>query len=442
MNNEKLVRCIYCNKSILDGIKINESHIIPDALTNYKKLVYSNVCSEDHNKVFGDTFECDIIQKCIKIRHYLNIKNKKGKILKYKDKFKINGYEFNGPISKFENLFDGRIIPVKKNNMKFILKIVEKKDEGYKKFKEVFDVLKITKESETRKEEIENIIKMLYSENMLRLAAKIGYEWFCMKNNINGVQACFNDIIEYITNNACQNKIVSIINNNAILEKINDELGYGGHALAIYNTSVTKNAYVLFSFFGLVMYKIKIREYPIFIANSVNFMDRMEFFGIRYDGSIINSIKTYANNYEEYCLSVDPYIAIKNLRPSIITRYNNLLYEHIITLKAFKPYIIEINKLFEKYSAFSDDEFRYKLVAHQDANVISVIYTIYLLGKKENGYVYEDSFQENIKRIFNNADKLVISKNIEDKLMELNSQSFKYYLKVGLSIFQKEYNKA
>lgn len=437
-------RCIYCNKSVQDGVKINESHIIPDTLTNYKKMVYKNVCSIDHNKNFGDTFESDIIEKCRKIRHYLNIKNKNSKIVKYTTELDINGYKFRGKISNFDDLFDGRNLPVYKGNSKFLFKIIKKDDTQSKKILEVFESLKITEKSETRKREMEDLLKMLYSRNMFRLVIKIGYEWFCKVNNINGVEDCYADIINFIINEESKFEIVSIVESKDLLIRLNDELGYGGHALGIYNTSIDKNAYVFFSFFGLALYKIKIRKYLIYIAKmSINLgYDSIDFHCIRYDGSILEKpMKTYTVDYDKVLSSLKPSIAIGRLKNFILETYDNLLYEQIITVKAYKPYIVSINKTIEIYKSNSI-ELHKKLIEQMHSNVLVVIYIIFIIGQKKSEYSFEKSFQSNIRNIFGDIEKLIVSKNVAIELHNFDSEDFVKYLLIGLSIFKKEIEKS
>ncbi len=425
-------RCIYCNKSVEDGIIINESHIIPDALTN-GKITYANVCSVEHNQVFGDTFEFDIIEKCRRIRNFLNIKSKKGKIPSYYANLDIDGYKFDKLTSRFNNILDGSSYPVIKNEKKYLFKMINKSiDNESKHFYELIHNLQITEDLE-----FEELFKMLGSQNMLRLVAKIGYEWFCKEYKINGVLPDYTDIINSIVNENSNKSVVSIINNEKLLNDLNNELELGTHALAIYNTSNDRNAYVLFSFFGLILYKIRIRQYPFYIAKPTNSID---FYGFRSDGCI-GSCKIYANNFDQHLVSLTSIDEINILKPSIAKIYANLLSIQIITLRSFKPFVKEITNIIKK-NQFQSERLYDELIGLAHSTVITVTYVIYLIGKYEDQYNYDDTFQNNIKHLFNNTDKVIIHKNIKEELLLLfNSGEFLNYLLTGLSIFEKSYNK-
>lgn len=86
-------KCVYCNRSVDDGIEISESDIIPDSLTN-KKILLKSVCKIEHNNEFGETFESEIINKFARERNYLGIKNKGKKLPSYVVKIKTRQCSF------------------------------------------------------------------------------------------------------------------------------------------------------------------------------------------------------------------------------------------------------------------------------------------------------------------------------------------------------------
>lgn len=58
LEKKSIIRCIYCGKSVNEGIELNVSDIFPISLSN-----------------FGATFESDVINSLARIRNHLNIKS-------------------------------------------------------------------------------------------------------------------------------------------------------------------------------------------------------------------------------------------------------------------------------------------------------------------------------------------------------------------------------
>jgi hypothetical protein len=246
MNEDKEIKCIYCGKGVSDGIQLSESDIIPRALTN-KRIINKCVCKIKHNSNFSDDFESKVINDLAFIRNRLGMFGANTTLPRYQAKYNFGDITLiKKQVSNRDDLFDGKIIPGFKNGeqIKFgnieNLKKIKKFD--YEKFIDVdFDKYQIT-------EDISFCLKTLFCEEALRLAAKVGYEWYCKQNDIKDHLDEYDSIISYIESGIDKTSdIVEIVVNLNLYNQINSQIELGGHALSIIHSS-DRNIYVLFFF--------------------------------------------------------------------------------------------------------------------------------------------------------------------------------------------------
>ena len=285
--------------------------------------------------------------------------------------------------------------------------------------------------------QFEEMVFMLHSRSMLRLVAKIGYEWFCKCNEINGFSPTYSDIVEYITNKNCDLDAVSVIDNEELLNKINDEIGIGAHTLAIYNTSLDQNTYVIYSFFGLVLYKIKICHNLIPIFKPIN---KVEYYGIRSDGTILPPMITYANDFDKFFASFKPDNEIISQKERILQIYKSMFSHQIVTLRSIYPYV---QKISAKLALIKVDVSKTKeYIGTLHDNVITIVYLLYYLGRHREEYDFDKSFDENIKIIFKESSKIVVSKNVRESLtLSTSYPELIQSLDSGISVFNDAYDK-
>ena len=105
---KSVVRCVYCDKCEKDGIRINESDIIPDGLTN-RRILLKRVCSEDHNSKFSDKFETKVIETFERLRNKLEIRNKNNVIPSYTARLKVGDVYIKSKILSKEHFLNGKI---------------------------------------------------------------------------------------------------------------------------------------------------------------------------------------------------------------------------------------------------------------------------------------------------------------------------------------------
>lgn len=250
-------KCIYCGKSNLREGDLSESDIIPDSLTN-AKLRNDNVCRIEHNNLFSDHFESTVINDLAFLRNILNINGKNKTFPNYMAKLHIKGDTYTKKFSSDnDNLSDSIMSDESKS----------KKIGSLDKIKEIAkarDILKIEEidfnTTEVTKE-IDLNTKAFVSDEMMRLATKIAFEWVCKVNGINDYYKAFDDAIKFITTGTHfeDNTPVTMISDKSLNSAIQNISDYGSHLL-MYYFDHSNHLNVIFSFWGIVLYEIKLSK--------------------------------------------------------------------------------------------------------------------------------------------------------------------------------------
>lgn len=433
MEESKEKKCIYCGKGILDGIQLSESDIIPDALTN-KKIRYKCVCQIEHNSKFSNDFESTVINDLAYLRNRLGMFGKNKYLPKYDAKYEIGDMSIiKNNVTSREDLFNGRIASGHKNGEDIKFGIIE----NLKKFS-TFDETKVIDIDVNNCEITENInfcLKTFFCNDALRLAAKVGYEWYCKKNQLSNYFPEYQDIVYYIENGVpVESNIVQIITNTELYDMLNNQIELAGHALSIVHSS-DRNIYVLFSFFGLVIYKIKIRKALI------NFTNRktVSFYGIRYDGSEIPNIDISLSTDYLQQTSANPCNAIVILKDYIIEKFKQILELQIFTLKNFKFVIDEICNMLK----IENDEDKYnQLIGYHNERRMMALYVLFHLGKHKEKYSTTLDFNSNLKEIFQVNEKIKLNNETFGSLQQLyKDPCFIEDVREGIDIFNTAYEK-
>lgn len=243
--------CIYCGASE----NLNDSDIIPDALTG-RKIINKCVCKTEHNNKFSDLFESKVIEDFSEITNNLNIKSSKSNSGKFAS--------FNATL-----IIDGKEFPTKLNTSNNIIneKKLLKSEDG-KTFLGDIDVIK--KIAKDKQIETINLNELSYtvrttlgheifiSNEIFRLMAKIAFEWYCLKNTIENKAEEFNEIINFIITGE-GNQIVTLVDDAVFYDEVMTKLDFGSHTLLSYTDS-DGSISVLISFFGIVAYKVKVLD--------------------------------------------------------------------------------------------------------------------------------------------------------------------------------------
>lgn len=424
MRNEEV--CIYCGSS-----NVNKSDIIPSALTK-KKFIRRNVCYF-HNARINEEAEKIIISRLANVRNDLNIPTRKGNDVPYQAKIIINDKEFfvdnfigvldlmNNGIDCVDN--DGKTVHIGKID---ITKIESYKD------------LEYFNENTTISSSFNFDFSIFKSVEMLRMIAKIGYEWFCNKFNVayNKSNKKYSQIINYIMRENLSNpidvSIVQIVTDERFYQQLYNEVDCGTHAL-----SITRDAngmvYVILVFWGIIAYKIKIGYVgEIYISRSI----RYDFDCIRYDGSTyILPVPKLLNILEIASSSVDS--GFDTVLSSLRQRFETLFSESLITKNNLKRTIYKIRNIL---STPEDDSTKINsLFGIIDFTNGIALYILLLLSKHSADYNFSDTFNNNLKNILKTNEKHYTSIPELTKLFREKIQNGTILAEIqkGMNIFSK-----
>lgn len=252
--------CIYCG--VTDNLTYSD--IIPDALTN-ARIYNKYVCKVEHNSRMTEKFESIVAKKLAFITNVLNIKSSNSKgyaeyscIVQLGD----NNYEVKRLRSK-EDIFNKVLWDKERNkaigNIDTIRKIAESKGN--------VEVNEIDINNTELVEKVKIDIEIFFSLEMYRQVAKIAFEWYCARNNVQGKHEDFDEIIKYIVDGEGDN-IVNIVADTEVNEKFEKYCNNGSHCLIGY-ISKTKEVRVFVNLFGLIIYDVKVCNHiPEFCHNN------------------------------------------------------------------------------------------------------------------------------------------------------------------------------
>ncbi len=243
------MKCIYCGSNDL-----SRSDIIPDALTN-GKIINPCVCRIKHNSKFSDLFEDDVIKAFAVFTNELDVKSSKGsKYAPYDATIGIAGDQYKAKVSSGTEVFSGNKVLKSADGKSLIGPLDEIKK--IKVAKET-DIKIVNVNEEIVEQRINLDLAIFFSESIYRLASKIAYEWFCLRNKIEDKYDQFEDIINFITEGQKKREIVDIVSNKELYEYLNNLAGFGSHVLLSYE-GTDGYIHVIVSLFGIVMYDVSV----------------------------------------------------------------------------------------------------------------------------------------------------------------------------------------
>lgn len=251
--------CIYCGCSS----DLSKSDIVPDALTN-AKIINPFVCHIEHNSKFSDMFENEVISKLALITNELDIKSSKGKTYAaYEANFLIGDTEYKTKITSETNLFmnDKKMRSVDEKSLLGPIEDIRKI-----KGSEDTSIIEVDVNQIEIEKRVSIDLNVYFSNEMFRLAAKIAFEWYCLKNNVKTKRNEFSPVIEFITTGEGAN-IVSFINTKEVYDIFKKMASFGSHVLLSY-TAIDNSVNVIVDLFGIAMYNVRLSDKTIDGCNS------------------------------------------------------------------------------------------------------------------------------------------------------------------------------
>lgn len=377
-----MYKCIYCNSTDL-----TVSDIISCALTG-KKLTRKFVCRK-HNAFTNDEFENTAIASLAFFRNELGLTERKGNPVKYDATVVADGMTIKQKISDRASFYQKIVSPAEKNGNHYLFGNVEllKKEAASNKSE-----IKIVDVTSAQVQVSISFSETFFSREMFLTVAKIAYEWYCYANDINNYNAeKFKDIVDVILLKQPVEKCVEIVVSQTFEKRLDGYRPLGSHVLYDY-TDIDGYQYVVYEFWGVVTYKIRIcRAREIFNA---------------YDEPQL--LMVYSINGEEFPLfSFTSTTHLPSFPFSSLTNhYFRFFYSRINELLNTKD--ITLPMLRKLRNALYPDFIQYKnhtcdfaqLVDYEELNRVFILYFIKNLAENEAMYDFGQSFNANMTKIF------------------------------------------
>jgi hypothetical protein len=383
-------KCIYCGKGTKES-DFATSHIIPDSLSN-SKVKFDCVCDPKHNANFSREFEKPISDQLAYLRNRLDIysDNRPKKKVPYKAIISIEGFEIETSITSKFDFYNSGPKFFKDKDGKGMLFFNENEDINLPNG----DMIDVDINNSEIYHNIQINLDMFSSSEMLRLVAKIAYEWYCKIEKIYHKDGKYKRIINFVTKlNTADESIIQVVNDLNLYKSMKEVIGIGGHALGLYH-AYNGNVYVYLSFFNLVIYRIRIFTASIYFAKT----QIIQFEGNTVDGTKLN-FKIKINSESGFNV-LNPDSGIKQLTPYLKLSLDDLNSLHYFALRTHKSIVAEIRFSMEKEYSHSQFEM---LIGYKEPKKLIVLFILFHLGKHANMYNKDLSFDENLNIIL--ADK-------------------------------------
>lgn len=391
-----MCKCIYCNSSDL-----SVSDIISCALTG-AKLTYRFVCHE-HNAFTNDNFEKKAIAQLAFFRHALGLTERSGDKVKFSadiifDNITIPSVRISDRASIYED--KKRLFPVEQDGKKFLVGNVEllKKKQGVRESDiEILDV------SDTVARISFSIEELFASEEMLLTVAKIAYEWYCYTNGVHEYDPnIYSDIVDCILRKQPVQSFVQISVDEHLNEALDQLCNIGSHGLFTY-TDTDGWEYVIYNFWGVLTYKVRIRPASI-TKLSLTIFYSMYLYDI--DGNKSKSVfATYGAIPHFSAMPAND--AINKCHSLLVLKLEDLLRTKTLTLRKARTLVDELNAALQNYQQTNNFE---RLVAYEDPERIFAFRLLSSFKQHEQNYDFGKSFNENMRIIFNCEDILPIQR--------------------------------
>ena len=421
-------KCIYCNS---DDLSVSD--IISYALTG-AKLTKKSVC-HNHNKFTNDNFEKIAIANLDFFRNSLGLSERKGGEIKYKADVTIDGVTIpNISVSGRKSIFDDkkRLFSVEENGKKSLIGNIEK----LKQKKGVVDEqIKTLDMSNTVVSITFSIEELFASDEMLHTIAKIAYEWFCAVNEINEfIPESYREIVDSILMvNPIENTVEVVVDGN-LYNALKDICHLGSHGLFEY-VDVNGYRYVIYNFWGVVYYKIRICNTGIPNVETCNCYN-LHLYNL--DGD--KSQTVFGTMGKSHFISMPPQEAIKQFHKVYSELLEQLIKTTVLSLRKTKILVDELKKAFFSYKQPPHDFA--SLVDYEENDRVITIKIILFLLEHEREYAFDKSYNENLRQLFGINDTLTVDVN-ENKayvkyLMELHENNIlSRFIENGLALFEK-----
>lgn len=395
-----MCKCIYCNSTDL-----TISDIISCALTG-KKLTRRFVCRE-HNAFTNNNFEKKAIKNLAFFRNALGLTDRSGNIVKYEADIIIDGIVLpNVKITDRSAFYENRKILYHSeiDGKEFL---VGSLDQLRKKRDIEEDRIKILDTSDASLNVTFSLEKLFASNEMLCTIAKIAYEWYCYINGIDFYNSeRFKDIVDAILLKKPIEDFVFIVTDEILVDILNRKCRSGWHALHYYADD-DGNDYVVYDFWGVVVYKIKIGKS---VNPNISDIHKYKVYLYGVDGEYDTDAFGAYGARRVLCLPAKQ--AINTFFGYFQERMKEFIFTKDVTLIKTKAMADELELALNLYKTPPHDFLR--VIAYGDSDRIFILRFLNELKNDIANYNLSKSFVENIEVIFGQENPIFYESSVEN----------------------------
>lgn len=422
------MKCIYCNEET----ELTVSDIIPFALTG-AKVKRQFVCKK-HNNFTNQHYESKTIAQLDFFRNRLGLTERDGDPVRYHAELNIGEYTIpNADISDHTSILGKhkRFFKTKDKNGRKIL--IGDRNELLKIKGATNDKIKDVSTTDVSVVSRVNLQTLFISSPVLHTVAKIAYEWHCFINDIETFEEeKYKDIVSYILSPENNNHPVEIVvddNTWSLMDKFSQT---GSNMLFEYR-DIDGNTYVIFGFWGVIIYKIKICTNGNEQLTDVNCYNSYFY---HVDGT--NSGTMFAVYGIPHIISENCSDALSRLCEEIKVRLQSF-GERDISKEYVLKNINKIQELLPKYKLGKCTIAELLDFEHED-RVIPLYIIEQLLYNREK-YSTSKSFTENMQEILDCKDKFIFTndriKSVLKRYMDMDQDgTFSNMIEKAISFFE------
>lgn len=397
-----MYKCIYCNSEDL-----TKSDIISYALTG-AKLTRNFVCHE-HNDFTNVKFEKEAIANLAFFRNTLGLTERSGNLVKYTADLIVDGMTLHDAVlSGRASIYDDkkRLFPVEINGQKGLVGNIEKLKTIKGATEDKIHPVDMSGAYESFSFDMH---KLLASDAMLRTVAKISYEWYCYVNDINEFYNEYKEIVDCILLKQPVRDYVEICVGSTTYAALSQMCTEGSHGLFSYD-DIDGYRYVIFDFWGTVIYKTRICSLEKPNTKQDNLYN---FYVYNLDGEKGKSVFCIYGNAKIVSLPADK--AVSQYSDYFREALSKLATITILSLSKVNRLVDEVKKAFAKYKETNDFLFLTDYESPKRYTVLKLIVDLY--NYKEN-YSFEISFNENLKKLYGISDNLVTTEEEKKQFLQ------------------------
>ena len=398
------MKCIYCNNES----DLSVSDIIPAALTG-AKLRKRFVCRY-HNGFINDYYERKMISKLDFYRNLIGLTERDGDPVRFKARVEVDGYVVEEKtISDIASILDPKN-PFRTEDESGHTVIIGETEQLLRikgATKERIQPIDMGKVEVSR---VDDLRELLISKEVLHAIAKIGYEWHCNRHGIESYdQGKYKDIVEYILTQESESPLVELVISQFVYVLLDSHARTGSNMAFEYDDE-DGFTYVIFSLFGVLMYKVRIccHGKAVLSTTNKNFAD---FYHV--DGSIegVEFVTMGLNTIT----SEEPTVGLSRLCMDIKQRFSKL-GERDLSRAYIKNNIEKIKQLLPDYK--KGKLTLTQLLDFESQDRVIPVYIIEWLYTHRSEYDANDTFRNNMFRIFQTNDRHVFTKEMKTEVID------------------------